>query len=156
MIIQFGNTHEIGPPYTWPTGLMVTHRWAFFLAASDPDIIESVDLRVPDIFGHYRFVELRRPPYLEGSLAFGESSIIIFITLREGWEWLSPGAVNSPSKPRRVMDLLPVEWPLDFRRGGAQVVITEEFREIEDTDTILSDLPALFGEIGSLSDGEEA
>lgn len=161
MTIQLGNTHKNVPPSISPlSGMIRTHRWAFFLAASQPDIIESVDLLLHESFRNHRFVTLRKPPFTKASLGWGYFRFTFFITLRDGWEWVSPDAVNTLSKNRGPKDRLPVDWSLSFDGGGSQLIMSEQFRKIENMDTILPALSSLFGEecadVGSaLSDGEE-
>lgn len=93
---------------------------------------------------------------MKASQVSGLFHLKVFITLRDGWEWVTPYAVNSLSKKRGPKDRLPVEWPLDFGGCGSQMILSEQFRKIDDVDAILPALPSLFGEVCALSDGEEA
>lgn len=147
MTLQVGNTHRKVPPSISPfSGKIRTHRWDFFLVASRPDIIESVDLLLHDSFKHHRFVTLREPPFTKSSLGWGYFRFTSYITLREGWEWLSPDAVNSSSKDRGPKDRLPIDWCLNFDGFGEQLVMTAEFRKLDGVDSILPDLAALFND----------
>lgn len=155
MTIQLGNTHKNVPPSISPySGMIRTNHWEFFLTPSRPGIIESVDLLLHSSFKNHRFVTLRRPPFTKASLGWGYFRFTVFITLRRGWEWVSPDAVNAESRTRGPRDRLPLDWLLQFD-GGSQGVIAEQFRELHNTDAILPALAALFGEQCPISDGEE-
>ena len=140
-----GNTHKSVPPSISPlSGMIRTHRWTFFLTASRSEIIESVNLILHESFKNHRLVTLREPPFTKSSLGWGWFRFTSYITLCEGWEWISPDAVNSLSKERGPKNRLPVNWTLDFQGGGGQSIMTAEFRKLDGIDSILPALAALF------------
>lgn len=145
MIIQLGNTHKRVPPSISPySGRVRTHHWNFFLKSSHTDLIESVDLILHETFQNRRFVTLREPPFTKSALGWGYFRFTAFITLREGWEWVSPDALNSSSKMRGRKDRLPVEWTLEFRGSGGQSLATASIRRCDTTDETLISLRRLF------------
>lgn len=145
MIIQFGNIHKNVPPSISPyTGIPRTHHWNFFLKSSHTHLIHSVDLILHETFQNRRFVTLREPPFTKSSLGWGYFRIAAFITLREGWEWDSPDAVNSSSKDRGCKDRLPVEWMLEFGGVGSQSLAIVPIRRSDAGDETLVSLCQLF------------
>lgn len=145
MIIQLGNTHRKVPPSISPySGMMRTHHWTFFLKSSHTDLIDSVDLILHESFRNHRFVTLRKPPFTKSSLGWGYFRFTAFITLRDGWEWESPDAMNSESRTRGRKDRLPVEWTLEFGGSGSQSLATAPIRRSDTEDDTLTSLCHLF------------
>jgi hypothetical protein len=145
MIIQFGNTHKNVPPSISPvSGIPRTHHWNFFLKSSHTDLIESVDLILHETFQARRFVTLRKPPFTKSSLGWGYFRIAVFITLREGWEWESPDAMNSSSRDRGRKDRLPMGWVLEFGGLGSQSLAIAPIRRSDAGDEALTSLRHLF------------
>jgi hypothetical protein len=145
MTIQLGNTHKRTPPSISPyTGVARTHHWTFFLNSSHTHLIDSVDLILHESFNNHRFVTLRKPPFTKSSLGWGWFRFTTFVTLRDGWEWESPTAMNSMSKARGRRDRLPVPCALDFKDRGSQSLAVLPFRRIETMDEILMSLRHLF------------
>lgn len=145
MIIQLGNTHKNVPPSISPySGMTRTHHWTFFLKSSHTDLIDSVDLILHETFRDHRFITLREPPFTKSSLGWGYFRFTAFITLRDGWEWVSPDAINSTSRTRGRKDRLPVEWTLDFAGNGGQSLAPAPIRKTDTTDETLTSLRRLF------------
>lgn len=145
MIIQLGNTHKNVPPSISPySGMTRTHHWTFFLKSSHTDLIDSVDLILHETFRNHRFVTLRKPPFTKSSLGWGYFRFAAFVTLRDGWEWESPDAMNSSSRTRGRKDRLPVEWTLEFGGGGSQSLAIVPIRRADTMDETLTSLRHLF------------
>lgn len=145
MVIQLGNTHKNVPPSISPySGMTRTHHWTFFLKSSHTDLIESVDLILHETFRNHRFVTLRKPPFTKSSLGWGYFRFTAFITLRDGWEWVSPDAMNSASRDRGCKDRLPIEWTLEFGGKGGQSLATTLIRRSDTQDETLGSLRRLF------------
>ncbi|KAG6364810.1 hypothetical protein INS49_006414 [Diaporthe citri] len=145
MIIQLGNTHKNVPPSISPySGMTRTHHWTFFLKSSHTDLIDSVDLILHETFRNHRFVTLREPPFTKSSLGWGYFRFTAYITLHDGWEWVSPDAMNSASRPRGRKNRLPVEWILEFGGSGSQSLTTVPIRRSDALDETLTSLRRLF------------
>lgn len=146
MVMQLGNTHKNVPPSISPySGMTRTHYWNFFLKSSHADLIESVDLILHETFRNHRFVTLRKPPFTKSSLGWGYFRIAAFVTLREGWEWDSPDAMNSASRDGGCKDRLPVDWVLEFGGNGSQSLAIVPIRRSGKGDETLMSLCHLFG-----------
>ncbi|KAF3769805.1 hypothetical protein M406DRAFT_354143 [Cryphonectria parasitica EP155] len=125
MVIQIGNKHKTVPPTISPLSGM------------------SVDIILHGTFRNARFVTLRKPPFTKSSLGWGYFELTAFITLREGWEWVSSDAISSTSKGDR-RDRLAMKWMLDFDRHGSQSLMMEQFRRRDSWDDIVESLQNLF------------
>lgn len=160
MTIQLGNMHKNVPPTVSPyTGDIRTHRCAFFLITSRSDIIESVDLLLHSHYRDHRFVTLQSLPFTKAFLTVDYFPFTTFITLRDGWEWVSHNAINRSLKHRGPKDRLPVDLMLDIDGGGSQRVMSAQFRKIDGVDSILEALPGFLNEewadVGGIQNGDE-
>lgn len=139
MIIQLGNTHREVPP---SPGMARTHHWTFFLNSSHTDLIDSVDTISAGASSNYYFISLRGPPFTRSFLRSSPSYFTAFITLRDGWEWESPDAINSASRARGSKDRLLMEWCPKW--GGGQLLALAPIRRSDPADDTLTSLRHLF------------
>ncbi|EXJ90131.1 hypothetical protein A1O3_03200 [Capronia epimyces CBS 606.96] len=93
------------------------HHWKFFVRPSRTDLIEEVQIFLHPTFRNPRVI-VHNPPYEIRRLGWGYFTIFANVILKAGYSWVSVEAGDTPDGGRKGQ--LPLEWTLDFNRGGSQ------------------------------------
>ena len=112
LTLSIGNRHHLVPNES-----ANTHEWTFFVRPSRTDIIEEVHIHLHPTFRPSRIIRTR-PPYEIRRLGWGFFTVVAYVILKAGYNWVSEDAENSPDGAEKGM--LGLEWVLDFDRFGGR------------------------------------